>query len=259
MPSILDTIIAAKTEEVRRLRRERGQFSGRTGDRRPFVKALRRESGPAIIAEIKKASPSKGVIAREFDPAAIAQKYHAAGAAALSVLTDEKFFQGSRASLETARNAAPLAVLRKDFIIDPVQVLQTAAMNADAMLLIVAVLSRGQLDELYCAGREQGLDILFEVRTARELDQVLSLSPLPTCIGVNNRDLATFETNVAATLAIAPHVPRDMVLVSESGIENADQAAMLYKAGVSALLVGESLMRAKDPGKLIGQLRGEVG
>ncbi|HMD69592.1 MAG TPA: indole-3-glycerol phosphate synthase TrpC [Chitinivibrionales bacterium] len=254
MPSILDTIIAAKKEEVRRLRRERRQFSGRTGDRRPFVKVLRREGGPAVIAEIKKASPSKGIIAREFDPAAIAKKYHAAGAAALSVLTDEKFFMGSRACLETARNAAPLPVLRKDFIIDPVQVEETAVMGADAMLLIAAVLSRSQMDELYCAGREAGLDILVEVRTPKELNGALALSPLPACIGVNNRDLATFETNIAATLAIAPHVPRDIVLVSESGIENADQARMLYKAGVSALLVGESLMRAKDPGKLIREL-----
>jgi indole-3-glycerol phosphate synthase len=258
MPSILDTIVTAKKEEVRRLFKERGRFSGRTGEKRPFVKALRREGGPAIIAEIKKASPSKGAIARQFVPAAIAKNYHAAGAAALSVLTDEKFFMGSGEYLETARIAAPLPVLRKDFIIDPVQVLQTASMNADAMLLIAAVLSHSQMDELYSAGREQGLDILFEVRTGNELDRVLSLSPLPECIGVNNRDLATFKTDIGATLAIAPHVPREIVLVSESGIESAAQADVLYKAGVSALLVGESLMRAEDPAKLIRELRGEV-
>jgi indole-3-glycerol phosphate synthase len=256
MTSFLETILAAKKEEVRRLHRERGRFSGRTNDARPFVASLHRDAGPAIVAEIKKASPSKGIIARDFEPAAIAEKYHAGGAAALSVLTDEKFFMGSQTYLEAARTAVPLPVLRKDFIIDPIQVLQTASMNADAMLLIVAALSQSQLDELYSAGRELGLDMLIEIHSLRELDRVLRLSPLPPCIGVNNRDLATFATDIAATLSIAPHVPKEVTLVSESGVTGAPQAKELYKAGISALLVGESLMRAEDPGKLIRELCG---
>ncbi len=254
MPSFLDTILSAKKDEIRRLARERGRFSGRSDKARPFVSALRRNNGPAIIAEIKKASPSRGVISAAFDPRAIAKRYHAGGAAALSVLTDEKFFMGSQACLETARNAVPLPVLRKDFIIDPIQVLQTAAMNADAMLLIAAALSDAQMDELYCAGRAAGLDMLIEIHSHKELDRVLRLSPLPSCIGINNRDLATFAADIQTTVSIAPYVPKEITLVSESGITGAAQAKELYKAGVSALLVGESLMRAEDPEKLIQEL-----
>jgi indole-3-glycerol phosphate synthase len=256
MPSILDTILAAKKEEVRRLYKERGRFGGRLSERRPFAQALRRQGGPAIIAEIKKASPSRGVIRSDFDPQAIAKQYADGGAAALSVLTDEKFFMGYSAHLEAARNTVSLPVLRKDFIIDPVQVAQTASMNADAMLLIAAALSQGQMDELYSAGREAGLDILIEIRSTKELDRALKLSPLPSCVGVNNRDLATFQTDIQTTLSIAPHVPKEITLVSESGIETGEQAKLLYKAGVSALLVGESLMRSEDPGKLIKELCG---
>ena len=254
MPTILDTILAEKKEEVKRLYRERGRFSGRSSEHRPFTKSLRRQGGPVIIAEIKKASPSRGVIRSDFDPQAIAKLYADGGAAALSVLTDEKFFMGSSAHLEAARNAVSLPVLRKDFIIDPVQVSQTASMNADALLLIATCLSNTQMDELYSAGREAGLDILIEIHSPKELDRVLKLSPPPSCIGVNNRDLATFTTAIKTTLSIAPHVPKKIVLVSESGIETAEQAGELYKAGVSALLVGGSLMRAKDPGKLIKEL-----
>jgi indole-3-glycerol phosphate synthase len=254
MASILDTILTEKKEEVKRLYRERGRFSGRSSEHRPFAKSLRSQGGPAIIAEIKKASPSRGVIRGDCDPQAIAKQYSDGGAAALSVLTDEKFFMGSSAYLEAARNAVSLPVLRKDFIIDPVQVAQTAFMNADAMLLIAAALSQSQMDELYCAGREAGLDILIEIHSTKELDRVLKLSPLPSCIGVNNRDLATFKTEIKTTLSIAPHVPKEIALVSESGIETAEQAKQLYKAGVSALLVGEGLMRAEDPGKLIKEL-----
>jgi len=254
MSSILDTIIAAKKEEVKLLYRQRAAFSGRTEPHRPFAEALYRDEGLSIIAEIKKASPSKGVIATNFDPRAIAEKYYKGGASALSVLTDEKFFMGSTEFLQSARSVAPLPVLRKDFIIDPIQVAQTATMNADAMLLIVAALSKLQLDELYSAGQEAGLDILVEIRNSKELDVALYLSPLPLCIGVNNRDLATFKTDLAATLYLAPHVPKEIALVSESGIESGVQAKQLHKAGVSALLVGESLMRLDDPGSLIKEL-----
>jgi indole-3-glycerol phosphate synthase len=255
MSSILDTIISAKKDEVARLKKNRGRFDGRTSEHRAFIPALRQSGTLSIIAEIKKASPSKGIIRQDFDPEKIAHAYYDGGAAALSVLTDEKFFMGSRQYLEAARKAVPLPVLRKDFIIDPIQVLQTATMNADAMLLIAACLSDFQMQELFCAAREAGLDVLLEIHNTRELDRALKLSPLPGCIGVNNRDLTTFKTDIATTLSIAPHVPHgEIVLVSESGIENADQARKLYKAGVSALLVGETLMRAEDPEKVIREL-----
>jgi indole-3-glycerol phosphate synthase len=253
---ILDTILSEKREEVKRLRSQRGGFAGRSGEVRPFVTALVQ---PAVIAELKKASPSRGVIRKDFDPVSIAKRYFDGGAAALSVLTDELFFKGSQAYLETARKTMPLPVLRKDFIIDPIQVEQTSSMNADAMLLIAAILSDDQMNELYCAGREAGLDMLIEVHSAGELDRVLRLSPLPACIGINNRDLATFTTDIATTLTIAPHVPKEITLVSESGIENAKQARELFKAGVSALLVGESLMRSDDPGKMIKEFISKEG
>ncbi len=254
MPTILDTIIAAKKEEVKLLKKERSRFCGRSSEHRPFIKALRRPERLSIIAEIKKASPSKGVIRPDFDPRGIALAYSEGGAAALSVLTDEHFFLGSRNCLETARSAVALPVLRKDFIIDPIQVEETSAMNADAILLIAACLSDAQMQELFCAAIENRLDVLLEIHNRKELDRALSLSPLPQCIGVNNRDLATFKTDIAASLSIAPHVPRETVLVSESGIENSGQTRQLYKAGVSALLVGETLMRAKDSKKVIKEL-----
>jgi indole-3-glycerol phosphate synthase len=254
MSTILQTIISAKKDEVARLKKERGRFEGRTSGPRAFISAIRQPGKLSIIAEIKKASPSKGIIRSDFDPVSIAQAYYKGGAAAISVLTDETFFKGSQQHLEAARSAVPLPVLRKDFIIDPVQVLQTASMNADAMLLIVACLSGSQMQELFCAAQENGLDVLLEIHNTRELDRALKMSPLPVCIGVNNRDLSTFKTDIGTTLSIAPHVPGEITLVSESGIENSDQAKQLYKAGVSALLVGETLMRADDPEKVIQEL-----
>ena len=254
MPNILDTIISAKKDEIALLRKSRSRFAGRTSDPRPFIKALLHPDRLSIIAEIKKASPSKGVIRPDFDPVSVAEAYHKGGAAALSVLTDEKFFMGSQQYLEDARNAVPLPVLRKDFIIDPIQVEQTASMNADAMLLIAACLSDSQMQELFSAAWENRLEVLLEIHSTKEMDRAFKLSPLPACLGVNNRDLATFRTDIATTLTIAPHVPRDIVLVSESGIENSDQAQQLYKAGVSAILVGETLMRSDDPEKAIKEL-----
>jgi indole-3-glycerol phosphate synthase len=255
MSTILDTIISAKKEEVKLLKRERGKYHGRTSEARSFINAIRQPGKLSIIAEIKKASPSKGIIKADFDPVSIAETYLRGGAAAMSVLTDEKFFMGSQQYLEDARNAVTLPVLRKDFIIDPIQVEETASMNADAMLLIAACLSDAQMQELFCAAQENALDVLLEIHTMKELDRALKLSPLPACIGVNNRDLATFKTDIATTLSIAPHVPLgDIVLVSESGIENNDQAKQLYKAGVSAILVGETLMRAQNPEKSMKDL-----
>jgi indole-3-glycerol phosphate synthase len=255
MSSILDTILAVKKQEVRSLKKDRARLNGRSDGPRPFVNVLRRRPGRlSIIAEIKKASPSKGVIRPDFDPRRIALAYNEGGATALSVLTDEHFFMGSQTCLETARNAVSLPVLRKDFIIDPIQVEETSAMNADAVLLIAACLSDAQMQELFCAALENRLDVLLEIHNTKELDRALSLSPLHSCIGVNNRDLSTFKTDIATTLSIAPHVPKGTVLVSESGIGNGGQAGQLYKAGVSALLVGETLMRADDPKKVIKEL-----
>jgi indole-3-glycerol phosphate synthase len=254
MPNILDTIISAKKDEIAFLRKSRSRLSGRTSDPRPFSKALLHPDRLSIIAEIKKASPSKGVIRPDFDPVSIAEAYHKGGADAMSVLTDEKFFMGSQAYLETARSAVPLPVLRKDFIIDPIQVEQTASMNADAMLLIAACLSDSQMQELFSAAMENRLEVLLEIHSTKEMDRAFKLSPLPACLGVNNRDLATFKTDIATTLAIAPHVPGNIVLVSESGIENSDQAQKLYKAGVSAILVGETLMRSDQPETVIKEL-----
>jgi len=254
MPNILDTILASKKDEIALLKKHHGHFGGRSSGHRPFVEAIRQSGTISIIAEIKKASPSKGVIRPDFDPVSIAEAYFKGKAGALSVLTDEKFFMGSQQYLEDARNAVSLPVLRKDFIIDPVQVEQTASMNADAMLLIAACLSDSQMAELYSAAMENRLEVLLEIHNTKEMDRALKLSPTPACLGVNNRDLTTFATDIATTLSIAPHVPKEIVLVSESGIENADQVKQLYKAGVSALLVGETLMRSDDPGKVIVEL-----
>jgi Indole-3-glycerol phosphate synthase len=255
MPNILDDIVATKKEEVRRLRSEKSIHGGRTSEKRPFIDAIEQAQGLGIISEIKKASPSKGIISTDFDPEAIAQKYEKGGAAAISVLTDEKYFQGSLSYLTIARDTVSLPVLRKDFIIDTLQVRQSAACNADAMLLIAAILGKGQMEELYSATLELGLDPLIEIHSMQECERVLALSPTPRCIGVNNRDLKTFETNIATTFSIVPHIPKDIVVISESGIQSNEQAQVLQKAGVRGLLVGESLMRSEDPGKLIKELK----
>jgi len=254
MANILQTIIESKKEEVKLLKKERSGLDQRSLIKRDFIKALSKNECLSIIAEIKKASPSKGLISKDFDPKRIANAYAKGGASAMSVLTDEKFFMGSRKYLEDARAETDLPVIRKDFIIDPIQVDQTASMNADAMLLIAACLSDTQMHELFCAAKEYDLDVLLEIHDTKEMDRAFKLSPLPLCIGVNNRNLNTFETNVETTLKIAPHIPKEICLVSESGIENAEQAKKLYKAGVSALLVGETLMRSKDPKAAIEEL-----
>lgn len=255
MPTILDDIVAAKKEEVRRLRSDKSIHGGRTSENRPFIDAIAQTKGLGIIAEIKKASPSKGIIATDFDPATIARTYEKGGAAAISVLTDEKYFKGALSYLTAARNTVSLPVLRKDFIIDTLQVRQSAAYNADAMLLIAAILGKQQLEELYSAALELGLDPLMEVHSMRECERVLALFPTPRCIGINNRDLMTFETDIATTLAIVPYIPKNIVCVSESGIQTRAHAEALQKAGVRGLLVGESLMRKKNPGELIEELK----
>jgi indole-3-glycerol phosphate synthase len=255
MPNILADIVATKKEEVRRLRSDSSIHRGRTDEKRPFIAALAEAKGLGIIAEVKKASPSKGIISADFDPKAISEKYEKGGASAISVLTDEKYFQGSLSYLTIVRETVLLPVLRKDFIIDPLQVVQSAAINADAMLLIAAILYRGQMEELYSAALELNLDPLMEIHNMRECESVLALSPIPRCIGINNRDLATFKTDIATTLSIVGNIPQGIVILSESGIQTREHAEVLQKAGVRGLLVGESLMRSAEPGKLIKELK----
>ncbi len=208
----------------------------------------------AVIAEIKKASPSKGLLRVDFDPVAIARSYEAAGAACLSVLTDVTFFQGSDADLERARAACQLPVLRKDFVIDPYQVFEARALGADAILLIVAVLEGGSLAALYALARDLGMDVLIEAHDADELQQALALSP--DLIGINNRSLRTFETTLETTLALRALVPQGCLLVTESGILKPADVERLWDGGVRAFLVGEALMKAEDPGDCLRTMFG---
>ncbi len=225
---------------------------------RGWAAALRRKSatGPAVIAEIKKASPSKGLIRADFDPEWLARRYRAGGAAALSVLTDEPYFQGSLRNLELASAAAPLPCLRKDFTIDEYQIVEARAHRADAILLIAAALTGAELARLAQAAHSYSLDVLVEVHTADELDQVLNAlgDTGADAIGVNNRDLRTFEVNPETSLALVDRIPSSVVRVTESGISTAEDIARLRNAGFDAFLIGESLMRQADPGAALAAL-----
>jgi indole-3-glycerol phosphate synthase len=222
---------------------------------RGFVAALQRRiaaGSPAVIAEVKRASPSKGVIRPNFDPAAIAVRYAAAGAACLSVLTDTKYFQGHDDHLAAARTVTALPVLRKDFIVDPYQIVEARVLGADCVLLIVAALQRAELHDFYRRAGSIGLDVLLEVHDADELDRALELAP--KLIGINNRDLRTFNTTVETTFALLPKMPPGVTVVTESGISDRDQVAALRARGVNAFLVGETFMRAADPGAALHEL-----
>ncbi|MDE2177914.1 MAG: indole-3-glycerol phosphate synthase TrpC [Xanthomonadaceae bacterium] len=262
MHDILQRILARKAEEVREraARRPLAELAARCADlpeTRGFAAAIetRIASGQAaVIAEVKKASPSKGVIRPDFDPAAIARSYAAGAATCLSVLTDVDFFQGSDAYLEQARAACALPVLRKDFVIDPYQVYEARVLGADCILLIVAALDDGTLLELALLAAELDLDVLVEVHDAAELERALDV-PAPL-IGVNNRDLRSFETSLQTTLDLRARAPGDVLLVSESGIRTPDDVARLRAAGVHAFLVGEAFMRASDPGVELQRLFG---
>jgi indole-3-glycerol phosphate synthase len=258
--TILDSIVDRKREEVRARRaavplEEIERRAAAADPARGFERALREAIGSAVIAEVKKASPSKGVIRDDFDPVAIAGAYQRAGAAALSVLTDVDFFQGHDDYLRAARAAVSLPVLRKDFAIDPYQVVETRALGADCLLLIVAALDAATLSELHSLARAVGLDVLIEVHDAAELDLALALGP--SLVGINNRNLKTFETRLETTYTLLDRIPDDVLVVTESGIHDAADVAAMHRAGVRAFLVGEAFMRAADPGAALAALFGE--
>ncbi len=259
-PDILRRILARKAEEVaeRRARLPEQELRARLPEAPPvrgFRQALEtriRRGEPAVIAEIKKASPSKGVLRPDFDPEAIARAYAGAGAACLSVLTDVDFFQGADEYLVRARAASGLPVLRKDFTIDPYQVLEARLLGADCILLIAAALDDTRLGELADLAQSLGMDVLLEVHDAGELERALATAaPL---IGINNRDLRTFEVRLETTLDLLPHVPADRLLVTESGILTRADVERMRAHGVHAFLVGEAFMRAPDPGAALRAL-----
>ncbi len=259
-PTILRKILQRKACEVRdrRARRSLGELESRITEQSPvrgFAGALQSQvarSQPAVIAEVKKASPSKGIIREDFRPAEIAPSYQRGGATCLSVLTDIDFFQGADQYLQQARAACDLPVLRKDFTIDPYQVVEARAIGADAILLIVAALEDGQMHELAGVAADHQLDVLVEVHDRAELERALELStPL---VGVNNRDLHTFETRLETTLELLPHMPQDRVVITESGIHTAEDIALMRDNGVHAFLVGEAFMRCDEPGEKLREL-----
>jgi len=260
--NILDRIVAVKREEVAAGRRRCDLPAMRARaealpDARDFVGALRRriESGEAaVIAEIKKASPSKGVLRADFRPAEIAASYERHGAAALSVLTDAPFFQGAPEYLAAARAAASLPALRKDFIVDAWQVVESRAIGADAILLIAAALDDAEMRDFEAIALGLGMAVLVEVHDERELDRALALrTPL---LGINNRNLRTFEVALETTLALLPRIPAGRLVVTESGIVAAADVRRMRRAGVHAFLVGEAFMRADDPGAALASLVG---
>ncbi|MCU0704080.1 MAG: indole-3-glycerol phosphate synthase TrpC [Fimbriiglobus sp.] len=223
---------------------------------RGFERAVRTAAGIAVIAEVKKASPSAGVIRTDFDPVSIARTYESHGASCLSVLTDEHYFQGSLAYLAAARAAVGIPVLRKEFIIDPYQLAEARAAGADAVLLIAECLPGELMKELHDAAKALGLDVLIELHDADQLPRVLDTGA--TLVGVNNRDLRTFTTRLEHTLDLLPHFPPSVAVVSESGIRTHAELQLLHAAGVRAVLVGESLMRSADIGAALDQLVGKA-
>ena len=250
--SILERIVAAKRAEVAAARQRRPQIGLEAAPPvRDFVGALRAKQ-PAVIAEIKRASPSRGVLRADFDPAAIAKSYQAAGAACLSVLTDMEFFQGTGEHLVAARAACSLPALRKDFVIDPYQVYESRALGADCILLIAACLAQAEMQELEAIAHRLGMAVLVEVHDAAELERALQLrTPL---LGINNRNLRTFETKLETTLELVPRIPNDRSVVTESGILSRADVARMRAAGVHTFLIGEAFMRAADPGVALQSL-----
>ncbi len=269
MSDILERIVSVKREEIAQARRHRSdrELRAQAEDvramsdpaRRPrgFERALRdtiADGRAAVIAEIKKASPSKGVLRADFDPPMIAASYEHGGAACLSVLTDRQFFQGSPDYLVAARAACGLPVLRKDFMIDPYQVYEARVMGADCILLIAAALDDARMADLEACALSLGMDVLVEVHDGAELDRALRLkTPL---LGINNRNLRSFEVSLQTTLGLLPGIPRERLVVTESGILSDADVATMRAAGVHAFLVGEAFMRADDPGEALRRMFG---
>jgi len=262
MPDVLERILATKADEIAAAKRARPVREVEAAARaaappRDFTGALRKKIAagrPAVIAEIKKASPSRGVLRADFDPPAIAASYAAGGAACLSVLTDRTYFQGAPEYLTAAREACTLPVLRKDFIVDEYQVAEARALGADAVLLIVAALDDARLAAFEACARSLDMAVLVEVHDAAELDRALGLAtPL---VGINNRNLRTFEVSLATTLDLLPRVPAGKLVVTESGILAPADVAAMRAGGVHAFLVGEAFMRAADPGAALAALFG---
>lgn len=262
MSDILHKILAVKRDEIARAK-AREPYAALLAraearrDLRDFEGTLRAKIAaglPAVIAEVKKASPSKGVLREDFDPAAIGASYARHGAACLSVLTDVRFFQGAPEHLDAARRASGLPVLRKDFIVDEYQVAEARAWGADCILLIVAALDLHRLRELEAAAQSLGMAVLVEVHDAAELETALQLeTPL---IGINNRDLRTFDVSLRITLDLLPAIGTGRLVITESGILHAADVATMRAAGVHAFLVGEAFMRAPDPGVELARLFG---
>ena len=265
---ILDRIIEHKKAEVRH-KQSRGYLAdlkGKIRDRGPALpfaialEATRKPDSPALIAEVKKASPSLGLLREEFkdkfDPVRIAEQYKVHGASAVSVLTDEEFFQGSLNDLQAVKDKTGLPALRKDFMVADVQFYEARAYGADCVLLIVAAMEKRQLTDFFALARELAMDVLIETHHEKELDLVLEHLPEARLIGINNRDLKTFSTDLGVTQRLAKRIPSGKVIVSESGIHKRDDVQRLLEAGVHAMLVGESLIKAPDTGAKMKELFG---
>jgi indole-3-glycerol phosphate synthase len=260
MSDILNKIVAVKHEEIAAAKKKKSLEAVREDAfsrvlTRDFEAALRARVGAgqaAVIAEVKKASPSKGVLREDFIPADIAQSYAEFGAACLSVLTDRQFFQGSSDFLRQARASCDLPVLRKDFMVDPYQVFESRAMGADCILLIAACLSDAQMAELEAIARSLDMAVLVEVHDPDELQRALKLKT--RLVGVNNRNLRTFDVSLDTTLGMMKDVPADRLLITESGIQTREDVQRMRAAGVHAFLVGEAFMRAKEPGEALAAL-----
>jgi len=259
-PDILKKILNTKAIEVQQRKKVVSELAlqekAKSADPvRGFVASIRRRieaQQPAVIAEIKKASPSKGEFRSDFDVAAIAQSYEKAGAACLSVLTDKDYFCGSEAYLIEARNAVKLPVIRKDFMVDPYQIIEARAIGADCVLLIMSALSDRQVGELSSVAAELGMDVLYEAHDREELDRCLAFDPI--LVGINNRNLRTFETRLQTTIELLASIPSDKIVVTESGILTENDVAMMTDQQVYTFLVGEAFMRQPDPGIALQQL-----
>ena len=261
VPTVLQKILARKAEEIAQLKARTRlaelEAQARAADApRGFARALQAQVArkeAAIIAEVKKASPSKGVIREHFVPAEIAHSYALGGATCLSVLTDVDFFLGGNAYLQQARAACQLPVIRKDFLVDPIQVVEARAIGADCILLIVAALDDGLMGELAATAKDVGLDVLVEVHDGAELERALTVLDTPL-VGVNNRNLHTFEVSLEATLDLLPRIPQDRLVITESGILNRADVELMEINEVRAFLVGEAFMRADEPGQELQRL-----